>query len=217
MAPLQDNKPPAVSHLLCSSHSLPSPKLWPPAAKNKLTDSSAFLSLIGLIIASVSSRTTQRCERDFISVESDVASFPRDCLAFCTEPVFASLSNVLGQWDNLPSPVPSDIKEYKLYDVETKYGLLQVRIPLFCFNDLCRSVLNKLKKTQAHCFHTVWWFLVIGVSHPLPALFFSIIFHPDLGRFVFSAQWSENGPWQLVSRKHHPQQERILEDHGLWL
>ncbi|MGH0173648.1 UNVERIFIED_CONTAM: hypothetical protein FKN15_065739 [Acipenser sinensis] len=50
----------------------------------------------------------------------------RDCLAFCTEPVFASLSNVLGQWDNLPSPVPTDIKEYKLYDVETKYGLLQI-------------------------------------------------------------------------------------------
>jgi len=53
----------------------------------------------------------------------------RDCLAFCTEPVFASLANVLGQWDNLPSPVPTDIKEYKLYDVETKYGLLQVRVP----------------------------------------------------------------------------------------
>ncbi|XP_074867389.1 SCY1-like protein 2 isoform X2 [Carettochelys insculpta] len=50
----------------------------------------------------------------------------RDCLAFCTEPVFASLANVLGNWDNLPSPLPSDIKEYKLYDVETKYGLLQV-------------------------------------------------------------------------------------------
>lgn len=50
----------------------------------------------------------------------------RDCLAFCTEPVFASLSNVLGQWENLPSPLPNDIKEYKLYDVETKYGLLQI-------------------------------------------------------------------------------------------
>ncbi|TRY58406.1 hypothetical protein DNTS_018489 [Danionella cerebrum] len=49
----------------------------------------------------------------------------RDCLAFCTEPVFASLANVLGNWDNLPSPVPSEIKEYKLYDVEAKYGLLQ--------------------------------------------------------------------------------------------
>ncbi|KAM4749546.1 SCY1-like protein 2 [Rhinophrynus dorsalis] len=50
----------------------------------------------------------------------------RDCLAFCTEPVFASLANVLGSWDNLPSPLPPDIKEHKLYDVETKYGLLQV-------------------------------------------------------------------------------------------
>ncbi|KAM9312834.1 SCY1-like protein 2 [Gastrophryne carolinensis] len=50
----------------------------------------------------------------------------RDCLAFCTEPVFASLANVLGSWDNLPSPVPAEIKEHKLYDVETKYGLLQV-------------------------------------------------------------------------------------------
>ncbi|XP_059905374.1 SCY1-like protein 2 isoform X2 [Gadus macrocephalus] len=50
----------------------------------------------------------------------------RDCLAFCTEPVFASLANVMGRCDHLPSPVPQDIKEYKLYDVETKYGLLQV-------------------------------------------------------------------------------------------
>ncbi|XP_063072861.1 SCY1-like protein 2 [Engraulis encrasicolus] len=50
----------------------------------------------------------------------------RDCLAFCTEPVFASLANVLGQYDNLPSPVPTEIKTYKLYDVEIKYGLLQL-------------------------------------------------------------------------------------------
>lgn len=50
----------------------------------------------------------------------------RDCLAFCTEPVFASLANVLGNWENLPSSLSPDIKDYKLYDVETKYGLLQV-------------------------------------------------------------------------------------------
>uniref|UniRef100_A0A8C5WW59 SCY1 like pseudokinase 2 n=1 Tax=Laticauda laticaudata TaxID=8630 RepID=A0A8C5WW59_LATLA len=50
----------------------------------------------------------------------------RDCLAFCTEPVSASLANILGNWENLPSPLPSDIKDYNLYDVETKYGLLQV-------------------------------------------------------------------------------------------
>ncbi|XP_061108574.1 SCY1-like protein 2 [Conger conger] len=50
----------------------------------------------------------------------------RDCLAFCTEPVFASLANVLGQHENLPYPLPSELSEYKLYDVETKYGLLQI-------------------------------------------------------------------------------------------
>nr|XP_045007875.1 SCY1-like protein 2 isoform X5 [Jaculus jaculus] len=50
----------------------------------------------------------------------------RDCLAFCTEPIFASLANVLGNWENLPSTISPDIKDYKLYDVETKYGLLQV-------------------------------------------------------------------------------------------
>ncbi|KAE8615048.1 hypothetical protein XENTR_v10008391 [Xenopus tropicalis] len=50
----------------------------------------------------------------------------RDCLAFCTEPVFASLANVLGSWDNLPSPLPPEIREHKLFDAEAKYGLLQV-------------------------------------------------------------------------------------------
>uniref|UniRef100_A0A8C5N438 SCY1 like pseudokinase 2 n=1 Tax=Leptobrachium leishanense TaxID=445787 RepID=A0A8C5N438_9ANUR len=50
----------------------------------------------------------------------------RDCLAFCTEPVFASLANVLGSWDNLPSPLPPEIRDHKLFEVETKYGLLQV-------------------------------------------------------------------------------------------
>uniref|UniRef100_UPI00398ECBE5 SCY1-like protein 2 n=1 Tax=Pristiophorus japonicus TaxID=55135 RepID=UPI00398ECBE5 len=50
----------------------------------------------------------------------------RDCLAFCTEPVFASLANVLGCYDHLPTPVPVEIKGHKLYDVEVKYGLLQV-------------------------------------------------------------------------------------------
>ncbi|KAL5006865.1 hypothetical protein ScPMuIL_015671 [Solemya velum] len=50
----------------------------------------------------------------------------RESLAFATEPVFASLANVLGCHDNLPNPLPKDLQEYKLYDVEIKYGLLQV-------------------------------------------------------------------------------------------
>ena len=47
-------------------------------------------------------------------------------MAFATEPVFASLANVLGSTDNAPSPLPSELKDYQLYDVEIKYGLLQV-------------------------------------------------------------------------------------------
>ena len=50
----------------------------------------------------------------------------RDCLAFATEPVFASLANLLGRHDNLPSPVPPQVRDYKMFDVEIKYGLLQV-------------------------------------------------------------------------------------------
>ena len=47
-------------------------------------------------------------------------------MAFATEPVLASLANILGQFENVPNPVPADIKDYKLFDVEIKYGLLQV-------------------------------------------------------------------------------------------
>ncbi|XP_014248964.1 SCY1-like protein 2 [Cimex lectularius] len=49
----------------------------------------------------------------------------RDCLAFATEPVFASLANILGKKDNMPQNIEA-INNYKLYDVEIKYGLLQI-------------------------------------------------------------------------------------------
>ncbi|KAK3878478.1 hypothetical protein Pcinc_016896 [Petrolisthes cinctipes] len=50
----------------------------------------------------------------------------RDTLAFATEPVFASLANVLGQNNNIPSPPPPLLKDFKLNDVEIKYGLMQL-------------------------------------------------------------------------------------------
>lgn len=58
----------------------------------------------------------------------------RETLAFATEPVFASLANVLGHTENMPVPPPSGLKDYKLYDVEIKYGLMQVYMYLnfFC-------------------------------------------------------------------------------------
>lgn len=64
----------------------------------------------------------------FVTVNTNLATVLcyRESLAFATEPVFASLANVLGCHDNMPNPSPSDFKEYSLFDVEIKYGLLQV-------------------------------------------------------------------------------------------
>lgn len=50
----------------------------------------------------------------------------RDSLAFATEPVLASLANILGNHYNLSQPLPTALKDYKLHDVEIKYGLLQL-------------------------------------------------------------------------------------------
>lgn len=47
----------------------------------------------------------------------------RDSIAFATEPVFASLANILGNHHNMPQP--HTLGSYKLHDVDTKYGLIQ--------------------------------------------------------------------------------------------
>lgn len=49
----------------------------------------------------------------------------RDSLVFCTEPVFASLGNVLGTKKNI-ADIPTPLRSYHLYDVEIKYGILQI-------------------------------------------------------------------------------------------
>ncbi len=50
-----------------------------------------------------------------------------DTLAFATEPVLASLANILGSLeDRLPQNLSSRIREYTFLDFEIKYGLLQV-------------------------------------------------------------------------------------------
>jgi hypothetical protein len=41
----------------------------------------------------------------------------RTAIAFATEPIFASLSNLLGNYENLPS-VPDDIRKFELDDLE---------------------------------------------------------------------------------------------------
>lgn len=60
--------------------------------------------------------------------------FYRDSLAFATEPVFASLANVLGITENMPTSINPQLKDYKLFEVEIKYGLLQVCYHSFKFN-----------------------------------------------------------------------------------
>lgn len=59
----------------------------------------------------------------------------RDSLAFATEPIFASLANVLGQTTNMPQP--ANMSDYKFFDIEIKYGLLQISEGLaFLHNDM---------------------------------------------------------------------------------
>ncbi|XP_063534829.1 SCY1-like protein 2 [Cydia strobilella] len=61
----------------------------------------------------------------------------RESLAFATEPVFASLANILGNMENMPQPPPSHLNNYKLYELEIKYGLMQVAEGLaFLHNDV---------------------------------------------------------------------------------
>ena len=69
----------------------------------------------------------------------------RDCLAFATEPVYASLANVLGRHDNLPSPVPPHIRDYKMFDVEIKYGLLQVIILIWNKINVLKNEIARLR------------------------------------------------------------------------
>ncbi|KAK3813167.1 MAG: kinase-like domain-containing protein [Benniella sp.] len=59
----------------------------------------------------------------------------RTAIAFATEPIFASLSNLLGNYENLPS-VPDDIRKFELDDLEIQKGLSQLGKGLqFCHND----------------------------------------------------------------------------------
>ncbi|GFR65408.1 SCY1-like protein 2 [Elysia marginata] len=49
-----------------------------------------------------------------------------DSLAFASEPVFASLSNVLGIHERLPTPLPPDIRDHDFIELEIKHGIVQI-------------------------------------------------------------------------------------------
>lgn len=50
----------------------------------------------------------------------------RDSIAFATEPVFASLANVLGDHHNVAAPAAQSLAKFELHSVEIKCGLLQL-------------------------------------------------------------------------------------------
>jgi SCY1-like protein 2 len=54
-------------------------------------------------------------------------------LMFVTEPVFASLANILGNSFNLGHPI-----KYKLHDIEIKYGLMQLCEGLGFLHNECK-------------------------------------------------------------------------------
>nr|XP_021001240.1 SCY1-like protein 2 isoform X4 [Parasteatoda tepidariorum] len=61
----------------------------------------------------------------------------RESLAFATEAVFASLANILGYQENMPVPPPKALKDFELFDLEIKYGILQITEGLaFLHNDV---------------------------------------------------------------------------------
>lgn len=81
-----------------------------------------------------------------------------ETLAFATEPVYASLANVLAHHQEMssnhggslppgasqappPSPRPTHAREYNFLDIEYKYGILQVSIWTYCMHliVLCTS------------------------------------------------------------------------------
>lgn len=49
----------------------------------------------------------------------------RESLVMCTEPILGVVSNLLGKHVNMLK-IPNNLKGYEMYDVEIKYGLLQV-------------------------------------------------------------------------------------------
>ncbi|CAG5114716.1 unnamed protein product, partial [Candidula unifasciata] len=49
-----------------------------------------------------------------------------DSLAFATEPVFASLANVLGNHDRLPPNISAEIRDHSFIELEIKHGIVQI-------------------------------------------------------------------------------------------
>ncbi|KAG8195910.1 hypothetical protein JTE90_001145 [Oedothorax gibbosus] len=68
-----------------------------------------------------------------------------ETLAFATEPVMASLANILGYLeDRLPQNIPNTVRDYNFLDIEVKYGLLQVTEALTFLHYSCKLIHRNL-------------------------------------------------------------------------
>lgn len=103
-----------------------------------------------------------------------------ETLAFASEPVLASLANVLayqegggggppatGASQQVPQTRPAHAREYNFLDIEFKYGLLQVRCFVFIFSSLMFSSLTLSFSTQyISLILTRRWFCFRTAIHP---------------------------------------------------
>ena len=71
----------------------------------------------------------------------------RDCLAFATEPVFASLSNILGKHHNFSNGLPSGLKVRYHDDLNKVFLYLYPMINMHTniYDSLSSKLLNKFK------------------------------------------------------------------------
>lgn len=128
----------------------------------------------------------------------------KDSLAFATEPCFCSVANLFGNHENMPDPLPKDFEGYKLYDVEIKYGLMQIAEGLaFLHKDvklihrnLCPEsiVLNSNGAWKLACFELS----VTSINDPNESL-----------KFPFK-QWDAGQPLVL-----NPQLDYLAPEYGL--
>uniref|UniRef100_A0A7E4V891 Protein kinase domain-containing protein n=1 Tax=Panagrellus redivivus TaxID=6233 RepID=A0A7E4V891_PANRE len=103
----------------------------------------------------------------------------RDTLAFCTEPVFASLANIFGE-DDHGQGMDSKFSDFKLEDIEIRHGLFQLGEALaFLHNDakllhgnICPSsvIINEKGAWKLSGFD----FCILGAPNPNGKITFSV-------------------------------------------
>ncbi|XP_059143861.1 SCY1-like protein 2 [Physella acuta] len=68
-----------------------------------------------------------RLDEDGDDLDGDVDNDGKgDSLAFATEPVFASLANVLGNHERLPANISTEIRDHEFIELEIKHGIVQI-------------------------------------------------------------------------------------------